>query len=149
MYKLPLFLFLATIIAGLFAFSGAFTNYPIYSDLVTVAPYAFASFLFWMFMLLFLAAVIFNTSGSRRALSKSEQIRKGKRLKEQKDTIVIGFALALLLFLIAVISAIFGFGVVASTVAGLAVIVFCIDVGVGIVAVGMSLYDYRTNQHKG
>ncbi len=139
----PMFLLLATLIAALFAYSGAFTAYPVYYSPVAVAPYQFAGFLFWTFLLLFFMAVIFNATNPRRTLTRMAQKQQNNELKAREDTIVSGFTLALFLLVVAAISGLFGFGVIASAVAGLAMIIFWIAIAVGIVAMIMGFYDHR------
>lgn len=142
MKTITLLLLTGAVVAAIFAFGGRFNDYPVYYDSVTVAPYQFASFLFWLFMILFLAALAIGAANSRKNTINSGSASASK-LEEQEAPITGGFALALLFVVAAVISGLFGFGAVSSTLAGLAMIIFWLAVVLGVVAVISSLYDYR------
>lgn len=135
-----LLLFIAMIVAAIFGFTDIFYNDPLYAEPVSVTPYAFSGFLFWVFMLLFLVAVISGASGRR---SRPESLEAQAEVDEEERTITTGFTLALFLFMVAVVSGLFGFGVIASTLAGLAVIVFWIAIITAVIALFIGIFERR------
>lgn len=133
-----IFLFLAMIIAGIFAFSGSWAQYPFYADSYTVTASEFANFLFWMFLFLFLLALV---------LSPMPRQRSGSALKKTETEsgyiLTSGFLMALFFFLISFVAAIFGLGFMASTFAGLAMILFWIAIILALVALVIGFFEQR------
>jgi len=144
MRGIAVFLFFAMMIAAWFAFSGGFAAHPVYYRPVIVIPFQYANFLFWILLLLFFMAVVLSASRRRRPLSPEMQAQQIKAVKAWEDAIIGGFSLALFLLVIAVILGMFGFGFVASSVAGLA---FWIAIVVALVVAAMDMHDHRPRLH--
>ncbi len=133
-------LFLAMIVAGILAFSGPLIQYPVFANPYTVTAYEFASFLFWMLLFLFLLALLLSPVWQRRS---APAIEKKDVDPEAKGVYMLtsGFLLAIFFAVISFIAAIFGFGFVASTFGGLAMVVFWIAIILTLVAIAIGLFE--------
>ncbi len=142
MRTLIIFFFFAMAITAIFGFSGMHNNYPIFSEKVYIAPYEFSSFLFWIFMLLFLFTLVLGSIG-KAPKNKINNKELQKEVNDEEKAISGGFILALFFVVISVISGLFGLGAIASTFAGLAMIIFWLSVILAIVALVMGAIERR------
>lgn len=146
-------LFIGALIAAVFAFSGLLHNYPVYQEPVTVAPYDFAAFLFWLFLLLFFLTVVVGAMGGTQGKnsrsspvgqpSVKSPVQPPRQPEAGENAAVSGFIIALFFCAIAAVAGLFGFGAVASTMAGIAMIIFWIAIALGLFAVGLGILDRR------
>lgn len=153
MRTVTMLLFLGALIAAVFAFSGLLHNYPVYQEPVVVAPYDFAAFLFWLFLLLFFLTVVvgaMSKSGRNRNASPQSPhtstktpVQPPRQPEAGENAAVSGFIVALFFCAIAAVAGLFGFGAVASTMAGIAMIIFWIAIMLGLFAVGLGILDRR------
>lgn len=149
-------LFFGMLIAAVFAFSGLLHNYPVYQEPVVVSPYDFAAFLFWLFLLLFFLTVVISAMSknvnaadknpknpSKPSTSTRTPVQPPRQPEAGESAAVSGFIVALFFCAIAAVAGLFGFGAVASTMAGIAMIIFWIAITLGLFAVGLGILDRR------
>ena len=139
------FLFLAMVIAAVFAFTGPWHRYPLYVEPIAVAPYEFATFLFWIFLMLFLVAVLIDVMGHPAAPAQPEKTAT-EYDDDAEKAVTGGFIAALSFIIITAVSAVFGFELIASTVAGLAMIIFWISITLAVAAMLLGMIQRNRSE---